>query len=264
MKKAISLWVIANIFLVSTFSESLEKQLQELLPAKIVTALLSEGHIQNTMYRKRDAYPSLAPDTRLADQAIDNWDGELPPFFSETLYLYKKKNISSNTPTTGRRTISQILRSVSSLEGLEYFSTSRQKMRTLYEKSYTVNNDRDRQRIADPLDGDGDGLVLTAIHKDLTFGEYAYTYAYKTDPSGAAFFSRNIDALKYSFIKLIDSGNLRVSLVVHDLQDHLLIYAITRASFPAIPGIDGKINASFSTRAEAMYNWFISEYEKSN
>jgi len=135
-------------------------------------------------------------------------------------------------------------------------------MRTLYEKSYVVDSAKTKNKISDPVQGSADGLVLTALQKDMTFGEYLYEYSYKETDNSVAFYSQNIEAMKYNFIKLIDANNLHVSLIVQDLGDYLLIYGITSAKFFAIPGIDKKINESFFNRSEAIYKWFISEYEK--
>ena len=135
-------------------------------------------------------------------------------------------------------------------------------MRTLYEKSWTIDGQATRNRIADKNTGSADGMTIYALQKDLTFGEYAYSYSYRQTADTVAFFSQNLDAMNYSVIKLIDPGKLRVSLVVQDFGDYLLVYGLTRADFPAIPGLEGKVNASFTTRAEAVYQWFIREYEK--
>ena len=158
--------------------------------------------------------------------------------------------------------ISVILRSLSRLEGLEYYSNSRKTMRTLYKSSYAVESEENRTRIADPVSAPADGLSVVAIQEDLTFGEYAYRYDYRQTDDTAAFYSTNIDSLSYGFIRIIKPGNLRIALLVHDLGDYLLVYNLTRAEFLAIPGMEKKLNASFSSRADAVYGWFVDEYEQ--
>jgi hypothetical protein len=135
-------------------------------------------------------------------------------------------------------------------------------MRTLYEKSYAVDGSETRKRIEDPVDGSADGQTVLAIQKDLTFGEYLYQYDYRETENTVAFYSKNRETLSYAIFDLIDPEALRTSLVVYDMGDYLLIYNLTRVSFTAIPGMESKIKASFTTRAEAVYKWFISEYEK--
>jgi hypothetical protein len=190
---------------------------------------------------------------------------ELVPFpdatyLSETLYLYKKK--TPTVPGADIPKISAILRSISHLQGLEYFSNSRQKMWVLYEKSYVVDNRKAKKKIADPVSGDADGKTLLAVQKDTTFGEYLYEYTYRQNNDSVAFFSRNLETMRYTLIKIIDSERLRTSLIVHDLGDTLLVYGVTYADLAYVPAIGNKLNASFTARAEALYTWFVKEYER--
>ncbi len=243
-------------------AEEVSDRLSSLLPADVATELLDKGIVQSVMYRKPGAVPRLAPALALAGEALSFWEGKEPPFFSESLYLYKKNGQRVGERGSERGDISVILRSLSRLKGVEYYSTSRKKMRTLYEKSYVVDGEKTRKRVDDPVDGSADGLTLLAVQKDLTFGEYLYEYKYRETEDTVAFYSRNLETLSYAIFDLIDPSALRTSLVVHDMGDYLLIYNLTRVSFTAIPGMEAKVKASFTTRAEAVYKWFVSEYEK--
>ena len=243
-------------------AQDLSARLGAVMPAELAGRLLDKGFAQNTVYRVKGAAPSMAPDLDLAREALGFWDGDEPAFFNETLYLYRKPAEKEGEPGAETRRISAILRSLSRLEGIEYYSTSRKKMRTLYEKSYIVDNEKSQKRIADPVGGSADGLSVLALQKDLTFGEFIYRYDYRETPDAAAFYSRNLEPLSYLIFDLIDEERLRASLIVRDMGDCLLIYSLTRVDFLAVPGIEGKIHASFTTRAQAMYNWFIKEYER--
>ncbi len=243
-------------------AEDLAERLSAVLPSDVTTELIEKGLLQSVMYRKSEAVPRLAPRLPLADAALSFWEGKAPPFFSESLYLYKKGEPRVGKPGGETEAISVILRSLSRLKGVEYYSTSRKKMRTLYEKSYVVDGKETRNRIDDPVEGSADGITLLAVQKDLTFGEYLYEYEYRETEDTVAFYSKNLETLTYAIFDLIDEKALRTSLVVHDMGDYLLIYNLTRVSFTAIPGMESKVRASFTTRAEAVYKWFISEYEK--
>lgn len=246
----------------SFFATDIKGRLETILPSSVVVELLAQSKMQNSVYRQKGFKPTLVPAIPLAKDAFAYWSGEEAPFTIETLYLYKKASTRVCAPGLDIDTISVILRSISHLEGIEYYSTSRKKMRTLYEKSYVVDQSMTRKRIPDPINGTAEGLSLNAIQKDLTFGEYLYNYTYRQNSDCVAFYSRNIDEMSYSFIKLIEPDKLHVSLVVYDMGDYLLVYGLTRVNFLAVPGLEGKINSSFSTRADAVYNWFLKEYEK--
>ncbi len=247
----------------SLFADDLDAALAGLFPAGKITELRERGMLQHNSYREPSAGLEFAPKTALVDEAASFWDGSAPPFFSETLYLYAKPAGMAAEPGHDVQKIADILRSLSRLQGIEYFSTSRNAMRTLYESSYAVSDPEKRLKIADPTGGSADGQVIYAVQKDLTFGEYLYRYAYRETADSVAFYSRNEEGLKYTFVKLINRDRMHVSLVVRDLGSHLLIYSLTRVDFFAIPGIEKKINASFTTRADAIYRWFINEYERS-
>lgn len=249
---------IAGSVSATDINEFLSRQ----FPSAAVSGLIEQGTAQNTVYRKKGVSPSLIPASTLAKEAASFWKGDEAPFFIETLYLYKKAAQKQGLPGADTDRISVILRSLSKLEGLEYYSPSRKKMRTLYEKSYIIDSAASKKKLPDPVAGSADGLSALVLQKDLTFGEYVYRYSWRQTADSVAFFSVNLDAMSYSFLKLIQPDKLRVSLIVQDLGDWLLVYNLTKADFTAVPGIEGKITSSFSARAEAVYKWFIKEYEK--
>lgn len=237
-------------------------ELNKILPEKTAQVLQDKGSLQNSSYRKTGAALQLSPSIGVIKESKDIPQVPNTPFFVENLFLYKKPVGKTGAVGADVAKIAEILRSLSHLEGIQYYSTSRKKMRTLYEKSFVVDGPKTKKRIADPTDGSADGMKIIALQKDLTFGEYLYQYSYRQTADTVAFFSENIEPMSYTFIKLIDPENLRVSLVVYDMGDSLLVYGLTCADFPAIPGLESKLNASFSTRADAIYKWFISEYER--
>lgn len=243
-------------------AEDIQKRLTALVSEDTAAALVQDGYVRKTAYREDETVLSLLPGLPLAEEADRFWNGDAAPFVSETLFLYKKAD-NGESEQEEISDISEILRSVSRLEGLEYYSNSRNKMRTLYRKSYVVESEENRIRQDDPREGSADGLSIVVVQEDLTFGEYAYQYRYRQTGDTVAFFSTNIDSLFYGIFRIIRSGNLRIALVVHDLGDYLLVYNLTRADFLAVPGMEKKLNASFSSRADAVYTWFIDEYEKS-
>jgi len=260
--KKLGVAIFILVFTSGLFAADIGERLGHIIPVSFVKELVEKGELSNSAYRQKGVSALYLPNTQLAKEANLFWTGEEAPFFIETLYLYKKPAAKQGEAGKETQSISGILRSLSHLQGIEYYSTSRKKMRTLYEKSYVVESIQKKERIADPISGSADGVTLTVVQKDLTFGEYTYEYKYRQNDDSVAFFSRNIEPMNYSIIKMIDKDNLHVALVVQDLGDYLLIYGVTRVSFLALPGLEDKINASFSTRAEAIYKWFINEYEK--
>lgn len=234
--------------------------LRPFLSAEIVDGLVANGEIHRSQYREKNAALSLTPNTESARRAVSFWVGEQPPFFVESLYLFEKPAKRVGSRGAEASLISVILRSVSRLEGIEYFSTSRQSMRTLYARSYAIDGEKTKRRVPDPVGGNGHEVSALVLQEDLTFGENLYRYEFLETATAAGFLSRNVTTMRYSILKAVDPENLRVSLIVEDLGEYLLVYGLTRAKFSPVPGVESKLNASFTTRAQAIYAWFIREY----
>lgn len=239
--------------------------LKKLLPADTLNRLLanadSSGNakLSQMLYSQKHMTATLLPQSSIAQSVFSAWQNPKTVFMIETLYLYKKPQHSAADLSAAN----DILHSVSTLEGIQYYSSSRKKMRTLYEKSYAVHpivtaKGKGFEKTPDNLTAK-EQLVL---QKDLTFGEYIYKYSYKKTDGGVGFVCENTQTLTYGIFSLVDPYNMNVALAVHDAGDYLLIYANTRANFVKLPGITNKLQNSFSTRADALYNWFIGEYKK--
>lgn len=256
--------VLASLLCIGSVSFLAGEQIQGLesvLPGSVASTLIKDGRILRTVYRESPLHtalaPALSPSSEIS-KSIDPNDNLL----IESLFLYKKKdsNLSGNIEKSVEKT-GIILRSLSTLEGIEYFSTSRDAMRVLYENSYAVDSAANRNRIVDPISADIDGQQILAVQKDKTFGEYLYKYSYRATPTAVSLTSTNVDPLKISFVTVVGPERMKVSLVVHDLGDYLLVYGCTHVKVPEIPGLEKKLNSSFSTRSIALYDWFINAYE---
>lgn len=255
MKLLFSLFIFGMIG-VFGFSEEKMFQLDDLLPVSVAKELKETGRIQRSAYKDEKAKITLTPSLDLAKKAISGVDPR-SCYFVEILYLYEKHKATKVETDK----IAHIFRSLSSLEGLKYFSTSKQSIQVLYEKSYTIISKKNKAKIADNFIDKTNGLRLFALQKDNFFGENVFQYDYALSENTVSLQSTNSESLKKGFIPIISEGNLQGNLIVHDLTTHLLIYIFTQAKFINIPGLEGKLNSSFSTRAEALYDWFIGEYE---
>lgn len=242
-----------------------EKALVSILDEKNAGILAEEGIITSYKYKSSDMEPVLQPFSGLLTGISEFFNTDRssrfkPVFLMEQLYLHKKEK-------GVQRDISKILRRISALEGIEYYSHSRGKMRTLYAKSFAVKavkngKKTEYEKIPDPLEGDAGGLTVLARQEDLTFGDTIYRYRYFTDGNSCGTVCQNAETLKYSIFRVIAPEHLRVVLAVHDLDGYLVIYCATAADFTKLPGLETKLKNSFSSRSEALYKWFIREYEK--
>ena len=240
-------------------SEPVLSVLDSFLSAEQRIELLKQGHLLRSVYNKENTAPRLVPLFTVPQTFAENQNNGNPAFLLEALYLHKKAQ--SGIKDIGK--ISRVLRSVSKLEGLQYYSSSRKKMRTLYEVSYLIDDPKTEKRLDDPVDNPAADFSVYVLQKDLTFGKNIYHYRFCSDSDAAGFISTNVDVLKYSIFKAVEPENLEASIAVIDLGEYLLVYMLTQATFTAPSVFRERVQNSFRTRGEAIYKWFIAQYENS-
>jgi hypothetical protein len=178
-----------------------------------------------------------------------------PGIMVESLYLYKKPLYSVGVPQkTGL--YNQLL-AISTLTGIQYYSASRQTMRTLFEYSRVIDGPETKNVLPDPVYSVPPAeLAIYSRQKDLTFGDNIYRYNYASAQNGIFFVQENVTSLNVSLVQAIGKGNLRSVMAVFDCGDVLLIYIASMARAVSVPGMGERIGTSFSNRAEAILKWF--------
>jgi hypothetical protein len=191
-----------------------------------------------------------------------------PGVMVEVLCLYKKpdlfltEHIDNNFwDDTQRTVIFNQLVAIGTLTGIQYYSASRNIMRTFYEYSGVIDGAQTRNSLPDPFfTQPPETLTLFARQKDLTFGDNVYRYDY-TAQDIIFFTQENVTALSIGFIPVIGRGNLRSIMAVIDCGDSLLIYAVSMARAASLPGMGDRISSSLTNRAEALLDWFIARLD---
>lgn len=260
MKRSLVLLFLLLYTAVALFTQTTEDKLYLILDSFLSQEqrieLVQKGQLIRSLYDQKDAVPRFTPPFAVPQTFGESWDKGNPLFLIEALYL-RKKDSGSEKDVEG---ISQVLRSVSKLEGLQYYSSSRKKMRTLYEVSHIIADPNNEKPLPDPLDNPAADFSVYVLQKDLTFGKNIYRYRFCTDVDSAGFISTNINTLKYSVFKAIEPEELQASVAVTDLGDYMLIHALTRAQFTAPSILRKRVQNSFKTRGEAVYGWFVRQY----
>ncbi|MGL4982748.1 MAG: DUF6675 family protein [Treponemataceae bacterium] len=250
---------VSFFFTKSLFAEDSFSVLSSILPEDIAKNLSVNKKLELISYNKEGFSPSMMPKTALGDEIKTSWENSpKPTFVVESLYVMPKEKNTAIGSDIER--ISKITRSISLLTQSQYYSHSRKAMRDLYEESYVVADKKSKERLADPLDGDADGMQITVVQKDSTFGRFVYEYTYRQTKTEVGFHSTNIDALWYSIFKIIEPQKLNVSLVVNDLGSCLVTYVLFQADFLPISAVENKITRSLTARTNALYDWFQSQY----
>lgn len=240
----------------------LMKELKELLPER-VEELISAKKLTYMNYDGKEEGKKIGFRSKLSARIEKMLPLKTPLFRMDVLYLVKKEDSEK------RKDISKILRSISSLKGLQYYSPSRKRMRLLYKDSYAVKREKmgdgtfKYEKTEDPINEEKmDGFSTYACQEDLTFGKNIYQYTYFKEDQGVGLLVLNVDPIYYSVFKALNAQDVNNYLVIYDMQDYLLVYASTRARFKKIIGLQTKIKNSFMSRLDAMSNWFITKYNE--
>ncbi|MDR1748100.1 MAG: hypothetical protein LBR47_03485 [Spirochaetaceae bacterium] len=264
MKKR-ALLFLGFVFCLSSglFAEetTLLSNLKEILPESVAVELLEKGQLEHVMIKEKNPQYRFVPNTPLGKEAVDFWDRDTAPsFIDEVLFLYKKPALAA--PGADIERISGIFRSISTLEGIPYYSKSKKKELILYEYSYVIDDPSTQNKIPDPTAESVDGQVLYALQKDATFGETIYRYRYRQAGVEVAFFAQNLTPFYVAFIRALKAEGLKMVFVVDDIGEAFVMYGVIRADIINFPGVMDRVQMSFSSRADAVYRWFISQFEK--
>ena len=119
----------------------------------------------------------LLPNFEYSSKLLENRVEETKKytFISESLYLIdkseilEKSNLSQDTVTI--EDASRVVRSISKMEGMTYYSLHRKEESILYEKSYMIDSLETQNRIDDVNTGNADGQISYVLQDDHSFGE---------------------------------------------------------------------------------------------
>jgi len=208
-----------------------------------------------------DTVPGLIPNHSGIRQSVAGLINTINPnILVEALYLYdkqaNKKTDSAGWDEKQKINVFNQLIAISTLTGIQYYSSSRGAMRTFYEYSSVIDPET-KKLLPDPVFTQPPAaLTLFARQKDLTFGDNIYRYDYVNSASAVFFTQENITSINYGIVPVIGKGNLRSVMAVIDCGDSILIYAASMAKAASVSGLSEKISASFSNRAKAVIHWF--------
>jgi len=207
--------------------------------------------------------PSLLPAHQAAEALRAALAAEKPTVLVEAAFVLPRK---APDEATGRAaelaSIYGLLRSLGSLQGIEYWSASRNKWRTFYAESYRIDGLETKRKLADPP-APAPGAVpaaegVFAFQRDLSFGSNYYRYDFRSFADAVSLESTNLTRMSYGPVPVMAVGALKTRLLVIQARDAILFYAASGADAPSI--FRGKLEDSFGNRAEALFRWFAKAY----
>lgn len=184
---------------------------------------------------------------------------EGPDVIVEALFAWAKPATGGSAPGAAELlALYNIFRSVGSLEGIEYWSASRNTMRLFYEISYLTGGPDSSARIEDSVltTLPAQKETLYARQKDLSFGDNRYRIELQAGSDSIIMTSTNLTTLRYGILPVASPGQLNVRVLAINADDAVLFYAVSSAKAAVVPGVRGKLESSFGNRAAALYAWF--------
>lgn len=162
----------------------------------------------------------------------------------------------------GRLKMYNILRSVSTMEGLEYYSASDEEMQIFYHESYAVEGPDGDTRIPDPVvEHIPRDSELWAFQRDGSFGRNVQHLQYTSRDDSFLVSIENETTMVYTIVPLVAPGNLRTFLLVQSApeQGELTFYGNLAVRVPAMFGMQDRARNSFYNRIVALHDWFTEE-----
>lgn len=249
---------------VNVFSQT--NDVKKLVSSKYYDQLMKDGQVEIIHEEGEDEYlllPSSVYDSKIKGNRITKGKKNFPFVFEGLYYVSKdelKKQSNSSDSNIDINDVSRVLRSISKMQGMTYYSNTRNKNMTLYKKAYTISEPGSKTAIADNLEGSADGKTIYCLQDDASFGvtRYKLDYNQKADVMYAVF--NNTDSIGVGPITGIDKGQLRINVLVIDCKDSILLYLSTDANANKVPGIKNLVTESMVARMDAVHKWFLKQF----
>lgn len=156
--------------------------------------------------------------------------------------------------------LSRILNSVHRMEGIEYWSASRQRMRTLYAEAWRTDSPEARARLPDPSAppaAPGDSTSFYAWLRDLTFGGNVYRFDIAIGPGSVLMLNENVSSIRYLLVPIVAPGHMRSRIHVIPCEEGLLVHFFS--TIDASDLMAKRVFESAGNKALAVLGWFVKE-----
>lgn len=249
------------------FALSLSYAQQSFISDELYSELSEKGLVRQIFQDSKSVSLDLVPSTEFSKKASQSWtSSQKPNLVSENLFLVTKEELKSKSKNPESvdfsiDNVSRIVRSISKMKGMQYYSVGDKKWETLYHQAYTCASIKDKEKpIPDVLDGSANGLKIFAFLDDNSFGRSVYSVEYLQSEKEIEFTLTNAESWTYAFIKALEPENVKISMVVIDNNDSYLVYMLLQARHRKIPLLGDRIQRSLANRIDAIYNWFTYQF----
>ncbi len=236
-----------------------------ILSDELLEKIKPNGAMRHVVQGKSEFKFELVPATELAIATTKSWESDAAPVFHEECLFYITKadlaKASGNSDAdTSIAKVSQIIRSVSKMKGMEYYSNGDKRWETLYHEAYLIDSPNSRNRIDDKIDEVYDRQTLYCILDDNSFGSCVYRLDYRQQDDEVSILFTNAEKCKFGPMTAVKENELKISLDIISQGDSYLIYMTLRARYPQIPLFKERLSKSFNARIDAIFKWFTMQF----
>jgi hypothetical protein len=151
-----------------------------------------------------------------------------------------------------------LMRSFSTLKGIEYYSVTYGKMRTLYSESYRIDDAAKRSPLPDQSPPSPDALPskesILVFQKDTSFGANVYRYSFTSFPDALLVEATNLTKMSYGIVPMVAAEGLKTRLIAVCAADAIVFYVESDTEAPGL--LRSRVGDSFANRAAALFAWF--------
>lgn len=242
--------------------------LESLINPKNLEILLNEGEVSRIFMKEQTI--AIIPEIKAREQIIKEVL-ELDPIIGVEILLLYKTDIDFTDEKKGKLVfLYNVLQSISTMKGIEYYSYSRKRMRIFYHDAYVINSPDEKKKIDDPfvgnnVDNNSDSIPekseLFAYLKDSSFGNYVCHIKYSYDGEAFVMEMQNLTQIWYTIIPLIKPYKLKSYIIIIPLTREILFYGFSCLRTIDLFGMAEGRKESLYYRIKALYDWFRTQYK---
>jgi len=221
-------------------------------------------------FTEKDKKIRLLPKTEHSENVEKYIFADMPDkigYASEALFyvtkddlVKKSKKEDKSKVDTSINTVSKIVRSISQMKGMLYYSNTRKRYEVLYNDAYRITDEKNTAKIQDDLNGSANGKTVYAMLDEHTFGKAYYKIQYQENDKCVTMTMENLTSLSYKFIKALKPGKLKMAVTVYDTGDGYFVYVAMLADFKQMGFLENKMNNSFTARIRAIKDFIVSKF----
>jgi hypothetical protein len=158
--------------------------------------------------------------------------------------------------------VAHILQSISTLEGITYYSITRKRDTVLYAHCYMVDGPKSRKQVPDSFGHMNDPKPAYYLQDDSSLGAAVYEAVFLQGDASASMEVYNVDPLKVGPIVLVPPRGMHLRVVVTDKGDALEVDVLMESNMRRSSLAGSFIDRSLQARFDAVFSWFKSMYQK--